>query len=447
VNPPLSAAATSPLQARFAAAAEVLAGNTDGQAGGSGELLEFLGYDDGQAARTAGRVRMLRAAAKLRRMFQFPIPDAPGLVFFGGEADPALLDADLTGLPAGSLAGSGRSPQRAFESCVGEGIEYLSQFARADDPLSFAPPAEAADGKDAIARHFIATVVGKRQVDWIATRQLSDDAAAWFPVDLCLRRSAARQTVPPPGKLSTGCAAGATSAAAALRAVLELIERDAVALWWRGGRRGRPIAASSSAGAKATELLAALRQGNDARHTWLLDITSDVAVPAVVAVSANADGHGCAVGFAARLTLADAASAAIFEMCQSELGLHIVAAKRAEAGDHALNDNDHRILRRGTTLDTRSCAMLQPAGMPAPERPAIADEPAGALHALTGRLDRMGIATYLLDLTRSDFAVPVVRVLAPQLQLEPCEIIGDRLARAIAETGGGGVHGATVALL
>ena len=91
--------------------------------------------------------------------------------------------------------------------------------------------------------------------------------------------------------------------------------------------------------------------------------------------------------------------------------------------------------------------MLQPAGMPAPERPAIADEPAGALHALTGRLDRMGIATYLLDLTRSDFAVPVVRVLAPQLQLEPCEIIGDRLARAIAETGGGGVHGATVALL
>jgi YcaO cyclodehydratase, ATP-ad Mg2+-binding len=64
------------------------------------------------------------------------------------------------------------------------------------------------------------------------------------------------QGVAPPLKLSTGCAAGVTVAAATLRALLELIERDAVALWWRGGRRGRAIGSDDEAGRAAAELLA-----------------------------------------------------------------------------------------------------------------------------------------------------------------------------------------------
>jgi ribosomal protein S12 methylthiotransferase accessory factor len=41
----------------------------------------------------------------------------------------------------------------------------------------------------------------------------------------------------------------------------------------------------------------------------------------------------------------------------------------------------------------------------------------------------------------------VVRVIAPALQLEPCEIVGDRLAQAIDETGGGAQYSGGVALL
>jgi hypothetical protein len=60
------------------------------------------------------------------------------------------------------------------------------------------------------------------------------------------------------------------------------------------------------------------------------------------------------------LTLAEAARAAIFELCQVELGLHVIAAKRQESGDAALSENDCRKLRRGAQFDPRNCRLLQP---------------------------------------------------------------------------------------
>jgi ribosomal protein S12 methylthiotransferase accessory factor len=63
------------------------------------------------------------------------------------------------------------------------------------------------------------------------------------------------------------------------------------------------------------------------------------------------------------------------------------------------------------------------------------------------RLQARDIAVYAIDLTRPQFLVPVVRVLAPALQLEPCEIIGARLARVMAETGGGAIHHGGMPLL
>jgi len=43
----------------------------------------------------------------------------------------------------------------------------------------------------------------------------------------------------------------------------------------------------------------------------------------------------------------------------------------------------------------------------------------------------------MLDLTRTDLEVSVVRILSPALQLEPCQIVSARLAQTILATGGG----------
>jgi len=439
-----------PLAARLEAAAAALAAPPVTHSGSAESgLLQYLGYDDGDGARADGRARMLRAAARFRRLFLLPVPDAPGLVFFGGEADPAALGRQPDGLPTASLAGSGLSPQKAFESCVGEGIEYLSQFVQADDPIERGPFTAYGVSSDTQVREFIsgllayAGIEADRPMAWVPSRRLADGARMWFPLDICYRRHVTEQDFKPPLKLSSGCAAGVTREEATLRALLELIERDAVALWWRGGRRGRAVAPGSEAASGAAELLAQARQGHGHRTSWLLDITTDVEIPVIAAISTGSDGYGFAVGFGARLTVADAARAAVFELCQVELGLHVVAAKRRESGDEAMNESDRRQLRRGT-FDTRKCALLQPQTGDFAE-PSTA--PASSLQHVLDRLQARDIAVYAIDLTRPQFLVPVVRVLAPGLQLEPCEIVGARLARVIAETGGGVMHHGGMPLL
>ncbi len=444
----------SSLQDRIQAAATLLIANPalENASGNEVDLLHIFAYDDRDIAAAPARARLLRAAARLRRLFLLPVPDAPGLVFFGAEADPAAIDGTLAGMPVGSMAGSGLTPQRAFESCVGEAVEYLSQFVRAADPLQRGT-FQALAPDDPPARRFLedllraCRIAPTQPVSWVPVRALGSGTEAWLPADLCLRRPPAQQDMVPPLKLSTGCAAGATRDDAALRAMLELIERDAVALWWRGGRRGRGIRPDSSAGRAAAELLDALRQGQDARQTWLLDITTDLAVPAVAALSCNPDGYGFAFGFGARLSLADAACAALHELCQVELGVHVVAAKRQESGDAALRDGDLRHLQRSTLVDAHRCALLQPEGESAPPTPDFDPHPAAALRQVCNRLAAAGAPAFLLDLTRPDFDVPVVRIVAPGLQPEPCAIPTPRLTRTIHATGGALQHTGGLSLL
>jgi ribosomal protein S12 methylthiotransferase accessory factor len=442
----LMAGSESWLPHRLEGAAAALTGAAAGPE--AADLLRYLGYDDGDADEAARRARMLRAGAAFRRLFRLPVPDAPGLVFFGAEADPASLGPHNAKLAVGGFAGSGLDPSRAFESCVGEGIEYLSQFAQPDDKLESGTIDRFGEALDPGAYGFVEAVFSAcgvpadRAVDWVQVRRLGDGAACWFPADLCLRRAAPAFVAPL--KLSTGCAAGVTREAATLRGMLELIERDAVALWWRGGRRGCAIVPGSEVGHAAATLLARVRRGRGDRQTSLLDITTDLGVPVVAAFSARPDGYGLALGLGARASLAEAARSAIFEMCQSELSLHVIAAKRRESGQAGLNESDLRQLARAATIDTHGCPLFWPVSEAATTPAMLGGDP---LDAITQLLAGRGIIAYTLDLTRPRFGVPVVRVLAPGLQSEPCAITGERLARVIAETGWDTKHSDGIELL
>src|SRR4029077_8814669 len=120
---------------------------------------------------------------------------------------------------------------------------------------------------------------------------------------------------------------------AALHGLLELVERDAVALWWRGGCPARIVPDASG-----SATLEHLRGGPTRRRSWLLDITSDVGVPVVVAASCNDDGFGLCCVFAARMTRAQAADAAVREMAQMELAYHLSNMKRQTRGDASLSE-------------------------------------------------------------------------------------------------------------
>ena len=126
----------------FARAAALLRGEELSAAGDHDAeyLLQALDYSAVAPGshwdpQSANRACLLMAASRFARVFELAAPDAPGLISFGAQFDPALADFVHKGSPIVGVSGVGLTLQEAFQSCVGEGIEYLSQLQTESDLL------------------------------------------------------------------------------------------------------------------------------------------------------------------------------------------------------------------------------------------------------------------------------------------------------------------------
>ena len=382
-------------------------------------------------------------AAMFDRLFVLTSATAPGLRFVGGMAQQAQPSEATGTRQVFSLAGTGETIEDAFISCVAEAVERLSQIEQEADIYDTAPldvvgdqvlPDLAAQLQLLLSR---AGLPMTTNIDWMAGHCLTTGRTTLVPADWCLRRPVSGTLAIPGAALSTGTAAGSSREMAVIRALLELIERDAAAMWWIGGSRARPVAADSRAMRQAVELLNALRLGCEGRSTWLLDVTTDLAMPCITAVSVATDGRRFASGRASRFSADEAAHAAILEMCQMEVALELSEAKQGSLGAESLKAADRRHLERGRVIDADNCQLLHPKG---PPRPSIAGhlEPGETrLNWLGDLAAAHGIDVAIVDLTRLDYGLPVCAAVAPSLQLMPSEIESERLRRAIAAHGGG----------
>ena len=144
------------------------------------------------------------------------------------------------------VSGVGLTLREAFQGCIGEGIEYLSQLQAGTRPVarslaSMTGPAKLGPkALELVAALSERRMQPERALSWCRATRLTDGGEVWLPADICLRRPPAQRDFAPPFPLSIGSAAGPSRDAAALHGLLELIERDAASLWWRGGQL-RPI--------------------------------------------------------------------------------------------------------------------------------------------------------------------------------------------------------------
>jgi ribosomal protein S12 methylthiotransferase accessory factor len=134
-------------------------------------------------------------------------------------------------------------------------------------------------------------------------------------------------------------------------------------------------------------------------------------------------------------------------MCQIELAHAVVEAKRSERGEAALNEPDRIHRERATMINADRCLLLQPAAERAEHLAFDTTDSSPVLQLIVDRLAQLGIESFGLNLTRPRFAIPVARVIAPCLQLEPSAIVTPRLANMIAQTGGGAPYTGGVALI
>jgi ribosomal protein S12 methylthiotransferase accessory factor len=284
-------------------------------------------------------------------------------------------------------------------------------------------------------------------LEWVGARSLLADARTEVPADLCFMPSG---NVAPSGRairLGGGCAAGESPAHATLAALLELVERDAAALWWVGGERPQAIGLEVLHEGGAAALIGELRQGIGTRRSWVLDISTDIAVPCAAAVSVDESGRSFACGLAARTSLEAAAKAAILELCQMELANYLVRLKLETGGEAALAAADLRTSRRMEGIDAARCALLFATGAPAAAPPAPERTVAEELRWVVDRLGERKIECFAVDLTRKAIGVPCVQVLAPSLQTLPLRTRTARLEAAIARTGGGAPYTGGIELL
>lgn len=410
-------------------------------------LFQMIDFDNAQGAalveELAAEHGPALAAARVHasRIFAMRSPVAPGLCFVGAQAAHRWTEGAVAAEGVSTIGGA-TNLAGATAGALAEVIERLSQFERPGDvvatgPIETAGARLAADGDLLMPTIDVEGTARDAGVDWVRGHDLATGVEVRLPADWVLRRQNAGPLTMPGTALSTGVAAGRTFADAALRAVLELIERDATALWWIGGRRGRAMSLAGDAVADAARLLRSARaERRDDRPAWMIDVTSDVGVPTVVAISTAPDGRRMARGMAARLALDEAASAAIVEMCQSELGLLVTEAKLEQRGAEALNAVDRLHLARADAIDAGHCELLHPVGVPRQHRHPDAAGAEGELGRLGALLAVAAVGVTLVDLTRAEFGLAVVAAVAPRLQRLPSDVRTVRLSQVIAETGG-----------
>lgn len=388
------------------------------------------------------RLALLSLASAFKRVFRLGARRAPGAVFFGGEIAPESVGLATSGAEPIAVGGRGATVRQAFEGCIGEAAERLSCLAwgderafesRASDLEQALKPRRAGDLAWLLAGIGLDADAGGRAVSWLKARSLDESHEIAVPAALCLRYPEAARERTSPRADSSGCASGPSLVDAKLRALLELVERDAIALWWYGGRPPAALDRGVQEGPEPRRLLSSLRRGI-ARRTWFLDITTDLELPVVAALSCDDDGSAVTLGFAADLDPVEAARAAALELCQMELAQDIVCLKLEQEGPDALNEQDRRTLDRRKRLHLEAWPQL----LPQRERKDLGRSDSlatgAALQNCIDALHRQGLEAYWLDLSRPRIGIPSVRVIVPGLQSEKPDWETERLRRSAAQS-------------
>ena len=381
-----------------------------------------------QLLASAASEALADVARRMDRLFLLGSSWAPGLWFVGGQ---------IAGGANGSFSvgGGGATFEAALAACAGEAVERTALIERPGDVIASnaidAVPGFAASGA-ALAGDLLTRAGRDRStaVDWVKAVDPLTQAPLLCLADWVLRRRLPGALAIPGAALSTGTAAGPTWAAAVTGAILELVERDAAALWWSGGRPARMLPLDAPELSAAARHLAILRRDATGRATRLFDLTTDLGIPVVAAISTDADGRAFCCGLGCRATRAEAAISALTEMGQSEIGLQFARQKAAELGAAALSSADLGHVERAEKVRLDAMPWYAAPLLPDPQ---IAS--GDALAWLVAQLHIANIDVLVIDRTRD--TVPVAKAIAPALQPYPGSIDTERMLRVRREFGGG----------
>jgi ribosomal protein S12 methylthiotransferase accessory factor len=341
------------------------------------------------------------------------------------------VDQLREGLSGGSF-GKGSTAEQGEASALMEAIERYSGIFQGDEiratrrftdfPASAAiPPNDVLLFSDAQYRGGLAPIMGhdvtptappfesSAKIEWSPVWSLRDDCFRYLPTSLLYFFYSGGTAATYIHADSNGCAAGNTIEEAIVQGFLELVERDSYAIWWYNRLQRSELDLSRFDDPYVRDLKAQLAETG--RRLWVLDITSDLGIPSFVALShAVQNGndfveYGSGAHFDPRIALLRA----LTELNQF-LSIGLMGARNAGPPRHDcaapfylrdhpyLTPNGHASVRADYNfnfghLDKREQVM-----------------------ACVNLAKWHGLDFLVLDQTRPDIEVPVVRVIVPGLR-------------------------------
>jgi bacteriocin biosynthesis cyclodehydratase domain-containing protein len=207
---------------------------------------------------------------------------------------------------------------------------------------------------------------------------------------------------------SNGCAAGNTREEAIVQGFLELVERDAYAIWWYNQLERAGVDLKQFDDSYVRDLQAQFADAG--RRLWVLDVTSDLGIPTYVAVMHwMQNGHeniefGSGAHFDRRIALLRSLTELTQFMSVGMMG--------GASGEKPTLDGV-------TPLRLEDYPFLIPSDNPiVPPAPSLRlhDNTRDQVNACVEIATNAGYDFLVLDQTRPDVEVPVVRVLVPGLR-------------------------------
>lgn len=216
---------------------------------------------------------------------------------------------------------------------------------------------------------------------------------------------------------ANGNAAGNTLEEAILQGFMELVERDSVCLWWYN-RVSRPAVDLASFGQPYFDQLQEHYRTMQ-RDLWVLDITSDLGIPAFAAVSrcTNRNVEDILLGFGAHFDAKIAIMRALTEVNQ----FLPVISKRDSAGNtiYTFHEKDAITWWKQATIQNQPYVV--PDKTAQPKRASdyanqSSDDLKADVELCVNVAQRHGMEMLVLDQTQPDIGLRVVKVIVPELR-------------------------------
>ncbi|MFK0173632.1 TOMM precursor leader peptide-binding protein [Streptomyces sp. NPDC090306] len=369
-----------------------------------------------------------------------PAPGCPdGLNRYLAGRNMALGDsrslAGLKGGLRGQSGGKGTTPEEAEVGALCEALERYSGSRQGDEPT--VTDSLAGLGDDALHpnacqlfadrqfrerdlwnplhsrfQQIPAPFDPKAPVEWTPVWSLTARRPRLLPTSMLYFGPGPDGVTRAPWADSNGNAAGSSPEDAVVQGFLELVERDAVALWWYN--RTRHPAVDLDAFDEPWLARTRLAYERLGRELWVLDLTADFGIPVMAAVTRRTAGpvEGLSFGFGAHFDPRLALRRAVTEAAQ-------LLPPEADSAELVTADRDLSAWWRGATVENQP--YLGPDPAEAPRTPAdyshtVRQDLRDDVELAETLVRDRGMELLLLDQTRPDVGLPVVKVIIPGMR-------------------------------